>query len=255
MKEYFNELTRVKPSNSKSQSREIYYFGKGWTINQPKYERDDIEQSEIKDLIEKAIAAGVKSNFYIVDPDIESLIHQELGSINRNRPELEFLSDEARSLDALSDKYLGKYSFIQKVPETLKDVYKLKKDIEDGKVPRPVEPNRIEDLEELEEEQPNEAEKQKQKQKEKEINDKMNSDDDYEDSEMGKFEETFSNNMDLESLLTRESHRDVQNDEFLRKIPISDKSPVGKKSKDRYRTQDDPWKKAKKDSDLWDKDE
>lgn len=240
---------RVKPSASRSESREIYYYGKGWNPElQAKKENDqEVQPGELKDMIEKAVAAGLKSKEHTVDPDIESVINQELGPINRNRPELHFLSDEAKSLEALSDKYLGKYSFIKKVPETMKDLYKLKKDIDEGKVPRPIEPNREEEEETLQEASNDQH-------PEPDIEDKMDSDWEYENSDLGKFEERFTNDLDLESLLTRESNREIKTDEFLRHIPIREKSPMGKDTKDRYRTEDDLWKKAKRDSDLWDKD-
>jgi hypothetical protein len=249
VKDYFKELTRVKPSASRSESREIYYYGKGWNPElQAKTENNqEVQPGELKDMIEKAVAAGLKSKEYTVDPDIESIINQELGPINRNRPELHFLSDEAKSLEALSEKYIGKYSFIQKVPETMKDLYKLKKDIDEGKVPRPIEPNQEEEEESL-------PEAENDSKPEPDIEDKMDSDWEYENSNLGKFEENFTNDLDLESLLIREGNREIKSDEFLRHIPIRDKSPSGNDTKDRYRTHDDLWKKAKKDSDLWDKD-
>lgn len=231
MKNHFTELIRVKPASSRSQSKELFYLGKGWTVKHTLFQTDNPKTAELT-------TAADKSNLYAEEIDNQSI------SINPTKPEIHFLSDDAHILEALTDKYIGKYSYKPKVPETKKDFYKQNIPLSD----KPNNTVTLEDPQKDAESYQNNDNIQDEVFPDLPI--KINSDKDYRNSEMDKLNQTVHKSKNSQTIINPKTQTAISTEPLFRSNPMPNKSPLHNKSKDRYPTQH----KSKKVSNLWDKD-
>mmetsp|Transcript_5191 Transcript_5191/g.5159 ORF Transcript_5191/g.5159 Transcript_5191/m.5159 type:complete len:297 (-) Transcript_5191:24-914(-) len=111
--EFFSSVERVKPTASRTRSREFYYVGKGWREKWP--QGREPTKSDLKDITEQYYAAGFK-----LDADMEKALIKEIGEFDKQNPKWKKMANEEEFINDFSkDK---PYSFNVDPP---KDIFEL----------------------------------------------------------------------------------------------------------------------------------
>ena len=85
---------------------------------------EEISKEDIKSLVEKAYAAGVKCNNHIVDPQMESALRKEIGDFNIDNEKYNYMKYEDASFENFV-KTKGSPSFNVEIPTNFAEMKKF----------------------------------------------------------------------------------------------------------------------------------